>query len=147
MYYEAAKLKTAIAETIYHFEAFARSAHDPAWREDMRVLVGTINCEFDDVAQLDDDLKAKILDPNSYTASEAFAKTQRAAGSNGICYPSVRHIGGTCIGAFTPKAVGLPHQERHLQYSWNGARVDRYFDYRTIAGMIGRSKSYNAMTE
>jgi hypothetical protein len=25
--------------------------------------------------------------------------------------------------------VGLPHPERHLQYHWNGARVDRYFDY------------------
>jgi hypothetical protein len=33
------------------------------------------------------------------------------------------------IGAFRPPAVGLPHPERHLQYRWNGARVDRYFDY------------------
>ena len=129
VYYAGAELKTAIAETIYHFEAFARAAHDPARREDMRVLVGTINAEFDDVAKMDDDLKAKILDPNSYAASQAFAKNQRAAGSKGLCYPSVRHIGGTCIGAFMPKAVGLPHQERHLQYSWNGTSVDRYFDY------------------
>ena len=36
---------------------------------------------------------------------------------------------GACVGAFRPRAVGLPHQERHLQYRWNGERVDRYFDY------------------
>ncbi len=129
VYYAGAELVTAIAETIYHFEAFARAAHDPARREDMRVLLGTINSEFDDVAKLDHDLKAKVLDPNSYNVAQAFAKERRSAGSNGICYPSVRHISGTCIGSFTPKAVGLPYQERHLQYSWNGTRVDRYFDY------------------
>ena len=33
----ASELNTAIAETVYHFEAFARAAHDPARREDMRV--------------------------------------------------------------------------------------------------------------
>jgi hypothetical protein len=74
-------------------------------------------------------LKTKILDPNSYAEAQAYAKERRAAGSNGVCYPSVRRSSGLCIGAFTPKAVGIPHQERHLQYAWNGTRVDRYFDY------------------
>lgn len=129
VYYAASELNTAIAETVYHFEAFARAAHDPARQEDMRVVIGTINCEFDEVAALEDSLRNNILDPNSYAAARNFAKERRSAGSNGICYPSVRRPGGTCIGAFTPKAVGLPHQERHLQYSWNGSRVDRYFDY------------------
>ena len=129
VYYAASELDTAIAETIFHFEAFARAARDPARREDMRVLVGTITCEFDDVASLPPDLKTKILDPNSYAAAQAYAKERRAAGSNGVHYPSVRRLGGLCIGAFTPKAVGIPHQERHLQYAWNGTRIDRYFDY------------------
>jgi hypothetical protein len=40
----------------------------------------------------------------------------------------VRHLGGHCIGAFRPRAVGIPHQERHLQDRWNGERVDRSFD-------------------
>jgi hypothetical protein len=55
-------------------------------------------------------------------------KEIRAAGANGAADPSVRHLGGHCIGAFRPRAVGIPHQERHLQYRWNGERVDRYFD-------------------
>ncbi len=25
--------------------------------------------------------------------------------------------------------VGIPRQERHLQYEWDGSRVGRYFDY------------------
>jgi hypothetical protein len=69
--------------------------------EDFRILVGTVNAAFEDVA---------------------------AAGANGAAYPSVRHLGGHCIGAFRPRAVGIPHQERHLQDRWNGERVDRSFD-------------------
>ncbi len=58
-----------------------------------------------------------------------YARDLRDAGGNGVVYPSVRRAGGECIGAFRPRAVGLPHQERHLKYRWNGERVDRYFDY------------------
>jgi hypothetical protein len=38
-----------------------------------------------------------------------------------------RIAGETCVGAFMPSAVGLPRQERHLKYRWDGAHVDRYF--------------------
>jgi RES domain len=58
-----------------------------------------------------------------------YAKEIRAAGANGVAYPSVRHEGGYCIGAFRPRAVRVPRQERHLKYRWSGERVDRYFDY------------------
>ena len=66
---------------------------------------------------------------DSYAASQTYARQLRAAGANGVAYPSVRHDGGHCLGAFRPRAVGIPHQERHLKYRWNGERVDRYFDY------------------
>ena len=42
VYYAAAALETAIAETVFHFEAFARDSADPPRSEDMRVLVGTV---------------------------------------------------------------------------------------------------------
>ena len=42
--------------------------------------------------------------------------------------PSVRRAGGEYVGAFRPRAMGLPHQERHPKYRWNGDRKDRYFD-------------------
>ena len=44
-------------------------------------------------------------------------------------HPSVRHKGGQCIAIFWPNVVGIPIQERHLQYEWDGKKVTRYFDY------------------
>lgn len=129
VYYAAAALETAIAETVFHFEVFARDSADPPRSEDMRVLVGTVAAEFEDVRALPAAERAAVLDPDSYGVSQAYAKQVRAGGANGVVYPSVRHAGGQCIGAFRPRAVGIPHQERHLKYRWNGERVDRYFDY------------------
>ncbi len=129
VYYAAAALETAILETVFHFEAFARDSADPPRSEDFRVLVGVVTAPFEDVATLPASRQASILAPDSYTASQAYAKEVRAAGANGVTYSSVRHPGGHCIGAFRPRAVGVPHQERHLKYRWNGERVDRYFDY------------------
>ena len=129
VYYAASALQTAIAETVFHFEAFARDSADPPRAEDMRVLVGTAAEDFEDVVALPDAERQAVLDPDSYAASQAYAKRLRAAGANGVAYRSVRHEGGQCLGAFRPRAVGIPHQERHLKYRWNGARVDRYFDF------------------
>jgi RES domain len=129
VYYAAATMETAIAETVFHFEAFARDSADPPRSEDMRVLVGTVAAEFDDAAALPAAQRRAILDPASYAASQDYAKQLRAAGANGIAYPSVRHPSGQCLGAFRPRAVGVPHQERHLKYRWNGEKVDRFFDY------------------
>ncbi len=129
VYYAAAEIETAIAETVFHFEAFARDSADPPRSEDFRVLVGPVDETFEDVAALAPAQRTALLDLDSYAASRAYAQTIRAAGANGVAYPSVRHTGGQCLGAFKPSAVGIPHQERHLAYRWNGDRVDRYFDY------------------
>jgi RES domain len=129
VYYAASDLETAIAETIFHFEQFARDSQDPPRTEDMRVLVGAIACEFEDVNALPEPQRTHVLSPTSYAMSQAYARELRQAASYGVHYPSVRRAGGHCIGAFRPRAVGPPHQERHLNYRWNGERVDRYFDY------------------
>lgn len=130
VYYAADALETAVAETVFHFEGFARDSHDPPRSEDMRAVVGEVNESFEDVAALPEPQRAAILNPDAYAAAQAYARTLRDRGSTGVVYPSVRRPGGECIGAFKPKAVGLPYQERHLNYRWNGTRVDRYFDYR-----------------
>ena len=131
VYYCADRLETAVAETVYHFEAFAHDSNDPPRREDMRVLLGSINQQFHDVGSLSDAERTAILDPASYLASQALATRLRSAGCNGVLYPSVRDPHGLCIGAFWPDVVGIPIQERHLQYHWDGNRVCRYFDYST----------------
>ena len=73
--------------------------------------------------------RAAILSPDSYAAGQSFARARRGDGSDGIVYPSVRHASGGCVAAFWPDVVGVPVQERHLQYEWNGAAMTRYFDY------------------
>lgn len=133
VYYAAAELETAIAETVFHFEEFARDSADPPRMEDMRVLVGSVAADFEDVDALPEPLRSLVLDPASYVAAQPHAKQLRDGGALGVVYPSVRRIGGVCIGAFKPRAVGLPHQERHLKYRWDGTRVDKYFDYQLDA--------------
>ena len=129
VYYCGESFETALSETIFHFEQFARDSSDPTRSEDMRVLLGSLSHEFHDVSTVSKQRLAAIMDPNSYAISQPFGHELRENGSDGVFYPSVRRAGGECVGAFWPDAVGLPHQERHIRYHWDGARVDKYFDY------------------
>jgi hypothetical protein len=128
VYYAARELATAIAETVYHLGRFYAATSDPPHAEDMRVLSGRIDARFHDLRGAAERFVA-CLDPSDYGAGQALGKRLRAAGSNGVAYPSVRRAGGQCLGAFRPKAVGIPVQGRHLRYHWDGARISRYFDY------------------
>ena len=127
VYYTARDLITAIRETAYHFEKFALDSNDPPRREVMRVVLGKVANAFDGLDSVPH--SKELLDPNSYAASQPFGVKRRAARSNGISYPSVRHAGGRCLAAFWPNVVSIPIQERHLQYDWDGKRVARYFDF------------------
>ncbi len=129
VYYAASKLGTAIAETIYHFEQFAADSNDPPRSEDMRVLVGKLSAELEDLSQENEHLRSRLLDPDDYSVSREWGRKLRDKGANGIVYPSVRIKAGQCVALFWPNVPGIPVQERHLQYHWNGERVDRYFDY------------------
>jgi hypothetical protein len=133
VYYAARHLETAISETAHHFARFASHASDPPRRETMRVLVGSIEHLVDDVYALDERTKAAILGKDSYAHSRPFGTDRRDNGSDGLVYPSVRHEGGQCVAAFWPDVVGVPVQERHLNYEWDGQRVTRYFDYQREA--------------
>ena len=129
VYYAAAELETAVAETVFHFKSFARDSRDPPRMEDMRVLLGAAAAEFEDVGGLSEPIRSRILHPEFYVEARAYGRRLREAGANGVVYPSVRLSGGTCAGAFRPRAMAVPRQERHLKYRWNGERVDRSFDY------------------
>jgi hypothetical protein len=136
VYYAGKDLQTAITETAFHFARYARDARDGPRRESMRVLVGRIDASFHDLDALGGATRSRLLDPDSYAISQPFGAALRAAGSNGVHYPSVRWAGGYCIGAFQPKAVGVPRQSRHLLYEWDGVRVRRYFDYQDAAWVV-----------
>ena len=71
------------------------------------------------------------LDPDDYKVSQTLGAALRAEGSNGIVYPSVRCEGGECVGLFYPDLASNPVPGRHLDYHWNGERVDFYRDNAT----------------
>ena len=63
VYYAAAALETAIAETVFHFEVFARDSADPPRSEDFGCSSAPSQPTFEDVAALPAAARHAILDP------------------------------------------------------------------------------------
>ena len=120
LYYAGDRTEVAIAETIHHHARFMRATkEDPGWTSQFRELVGTIDVDLDDATG-----RADLLHPNEYDASQTFGAERRAAGSNGIIWPSIRYPDGQCIAVFWPDVIPIPIQGAHYAYHWNGGAVD-----------------------
>ena len=118
--------EVALLETIYHHERFmVRTREAAGWTSQFREIVMNIGARLHDLHKPDAD-QLRALDPDSYTVSQALAVQLRAAGSDGLVYPSVRHKGGECVGLFYPDLATNAVQGRHLDYHWDGTRVDFY---------------------
>jgi hypothetical protein len=130
VYYAGCETKTALAESIHHKERFLRaSAHMPASSHDMRRYV----CRLaEPMTTLPTRARRRLLDPDSYAASSAFARGQRARNVWGLVYDSVRDPGGTCVAVFRPPALTQPQQASHYRYYWDGSRIS-HFDELTAA--------------
>lgn len=122
-FYAANNFETAVMDTAYHRSRFyAASDEAPGWIAELRELIGSIAAELVDIRRGG---FATILDPDSYQASQRFAKQQREAGKQGIVYPSVRDTQGECFAAFYPDVMSVPVQGQHIAYHWNGKRIDQ----------------------
>ena len=120
LYYAGDRTEVAIAETIHHHARFMRATkEDPGWTSQFRELVGTLDADLDDATG-----RADLLHPNEYDASQTFGVERRAAGSNGIIWPSIRYPDGQCIAVFWPDVIPIPIQGAHYAYHWNGGAVD-----------------------
>ena len=91
----------------------------PGWTSQFRELIGAIDADLDDASDRSD-----LLDPDDNGPSQIFGARRRAAGSNGITWPSLRYPGGQCIAVFWPDVIPIPTQGSHFAYHWNGAAVD-----------------------
>ena len=122
--YVGDRFETALFETIHHYARFmARTKEAPGWTSQFREIVMTVDADLHDLRpQAGEPVPA--LDPDSYAASQALAQSLRTAGSDGIAYPSTRHTGGECVALFYPDCASNPLQGRHLDYHWDGERVD-----------------------
>ena len=116
--------ETALFETIHHHARFmARTAEAPGWSSQFREIVLSVGANLNDLRGAET-ANHPALDPGSYEASQGLALTLKADGADGIVYPSVRHQSGECAALFYPDCASDPVQGRHLDYHWDGKRVD-----------------------
>ena len=122
--YAARTYETALLETIHHHALFmAQTGQPPGWTSQFRELVLDIRASLHDlrggIAAF-----ASALDPDDYTMAQQLAVALRGSGSEGLVYHSRRDPDGVCVGLFYPDPATPPLQGRHLDYHWDGARVD-----------------------
>jgi len=131
VYYAALDEATAIAETVFHTERRMRETAEPPIEIEMRCYVGTIRTLLDDIRGKS---FAHLRDPDlaTWPTCQAFAAERRVAESAGLLYRSARRKDGQCLAGFTPRSVSRPRQGKHLGYSWNGDRIDRVLDIKSI---------------
>ena len=125
--YVGKTFETALFETMHHHARFMAATAQPAgWTSQFREIVLDVDATPHDLRTLD--RSNPVLAPGDYAEARKRGAELRAAGSGGVVYPSVRHSGGECAGLFYPDRASLPVQGRHLDYHWDGGKVDLYRD-------------------
>lgn len=132
--YVGDRFETALLETIhYHALFMAKTKEAPGWTSQFREIVLSVEARLHDLRTGD---QGGLLDPDDYTESRAFGARLREQGAEGIVFPSVRCPDGECVALFYPDGAAGARQARHLDYHWDGSRVDLYRD--TSTGQIFR---------
>lgn len=125
--YAGNRFEVALSETIHHHARFMeRTGEAPGWTSQFREILLDVEGEIHDLRG--SATPADLLHPERYGAAQRLAAALRAEGSHGIVYGSVRHRAGECVALFYPDLAANPRQGRHLDYHWNGSRVDLYRD-------------------
>lgn len=125
VWYCGDRFEVALAETAYHFARFMAATQEPPadaqYRELQAPIAGRLH-------NLRGEGFSDSLDPNDWSAGQRLGTSLKAAGSDGVVYPSVRLPLGQAAALFYPDLVILPvTQTRTLQYHWDGTRMTRYF--------------------
>ncbi len=124
--YAGREFQTALLETAHHHARFMAKTREPAgWTSQFREILFDVAGRLHDLRGGSFDY-ADILDPNDYGASQSLGEQLRAAAAEGLVYPSARNPSGECVGLFFPDLAANPRQGRHLDYHWNGKRVDLF---------------------
>ena len=121
-WYAAKSLDTAHTEIIHHRTIELEEIGVLDARLQMREYLADMDAAFHDIRS-DNPEFAPLYDPDSYVASQAFARSLRTGGSNGVLYGSVRDQGGECVACFRPLLVTNVRQAAHFEYRWSGSRV------------------------
>ncbi len=107
--YVGDRFDVALMETIHHHARFmAATAQEPGWTSQFRELILDVAGDLADLRGRGAD--DPVLDPDDYGAAQALGAVLRAAGADGVVYPSVRSPGGFCAGLFRPDRASGPIQ-------------------------------------
>lgn len=116
--------EVALSETIHHHQLFMARTREPAgWTSQFREIVMDVRADLHDLRAGAGPCTAE-LDPGDHGPGQRLGAALRAAGADGVVYPSVRQAGGECVALFYPDLAAHPRQGRHLDYHWDGRRVD-----------------------
>ena len=119
-WYAALDVATCLKEVGFHLTNALADAGDYNAAVEYAEMFASLAGDFLDLRQAPDH---SSLDPDtarSYPIGNALADSTRAAGLNGIIYPSVRHAGGTCVVALRPAAVQSVRQGAVYRMIWRG---------------------------
>ena len=119
-WYAALAVETCIAEVGFHLTRALADAGDFHAVVEYGEMLASMAGVFVDLRQAP---AHASLDPDptaGYPAGNAVAAAARAAGHNGIIYPSVRHPDGTCIVALWPNVVQSVVQGAIHRLTWSG---------------------------
>ncbi len=124
--YAGDRFDVALLETVYHHGRFmARTGEAPGWTSQFREILLDVAGRLHDLRG-GNPAHAAVLDPDDHTAGRALDAALRRTGAEGVIYPSVRCDDGDCVGLFYPDLAANGRQGRHIDYHWDGARVDLY---------------------
>ena len=119
-WYAALAVETCIAEVGYHLTRALDDAGDFNAIVEYGEMLASMSGLFVDLRPVP---HHPSLDPDpavGYPAGNAIAAIARVGGHNGIIYPSVRHLGGTCIAALWPNVVQSVVQGALYRLTWSG---------------------------
>jgi hypothetical protein len=123
--YAGDSFEVALAETVFHHGAFmAKTKEPPGWASQFREICLTVEAGLHD-------LRGAPRNLSNYDEDQALGAKLRAASSDGVVYQSVRWPPGECVGLFYPNCARNAVQGRHLDYHWDGQRVDLYRELKT----------------
>ena len=120
VYYAARHLPTAVSESQFHTELFYRATNESSADIDMRVYAARIGGSFDNLLTLaSSDAR---LDPDSYAASQAYARRIYDADElDGVVYESVRdRQHRPAVACLRPSVIRNCYSHSYLVYRWDG---------------------------
>lgn len=123
-WYAGRTLDTAIAESVHHRTQELAEVGGFDTRVQMRLYHADFTATLHDLRGRRA-AYAALHDPDSYDASQAFARELLEQGANGVVYESVRHAGGECVACFRPRLVRNVRVAAHYEYVWEGKPAPR----------------------